>query len=61
MQSNKIKLLSVVFVLMGILSGCTGTTYNKDMSCSTDYLLVPALSVPAILGACESRNTTNKK
>ena len=51
------KLAFVVIVAASILTGCTGTTFNKDKSCSTDYLLVPAISVSAVLGACD---TTNK-
>ena len=52
------KLLNVKVVLVAafvfILTGCTGTTYNKDRSCTEDYLLVPALSLPKIIGACDS-------
>lgn len=61
MNGKKIKLGLCALSLVGILTGCTGTTYNKDMSCSTDYLLVPALSVSAMLGACDTSNATNKK
>ncbi|BDM63192.1 hypothetical protein NFHSH190041_06440 [Shewanella sp. NFH-SH190041] len=52
--------LAIVAAAVSILAGCTGTTYNKDKSCSTDYLLVPAISVSAALGACDSQNATNK-
>ncbi|MCD9496846.1 DUF4223 domain-containing protein [Photobacterium carnosum] len=54
------KLAFVVIAAVSILSGCTGTTFNKDKSCSTDYLLVPAISVSAALGACSAENSTNK-
>ncbi|MGF1724360.1 DUF4223 family protein [Photobacterium nomapromontoriensis] len=54
------KLAFVVVAAATILTGCTGTTFNKDKTCSTDYLLVPAISVSAALGACDSQNATNK-
>ncbi len=47
--------LAVVAFTFTILSGCTGTTYNKEKDCSADYLLVPALSIPTMIGACESK------
>lgn len=54
------KLALVVIAAASILSGCTGTTYNRDRTCSTDYLLVPAISISAAIGACDSHNATNK-
>jgi len=50
MKSIKLTIAAVAVVL---LAGCTGTTYNQDKSCTMDYLLVPALSIPAIIGACD--------
>ena len=49
------KLAFVVIAAASVLSGCTGTTYNADKSCSTDYLLIPAISVPAAIGACDKK------
>ncbi|PSV03821.1 DUF4223 domain-containing protein [Photobacterium kishitanii] len=54
------KFAFVVIAAASILTGCTGTSFNKDKSCSTDYLLVPAISVSAALGACDTHNATNK-
>ncbi|PSU85078.1 DUF4223 domain-containing protein [Photobacterium kishitanii] len=54
------KFAFVVITAASILTGCTGTSFNKDKSCSTDYLLVPAISVSAALGACDTQNATNK-
>ena len=39
--------------MLAVLSGCTGTSYNADGTCGTDYLLHPAISIPAVIGACE--------
>ena len=47
--------LAVVAFTFTILSGCTGTTYNKEQSCSADYLIHPAVSVPAMIGACDAK------
>ena len=47
--------LAVVAFTFTILSGCTGTTYNQDKSCSADYLIHPAVSIPTIIGACEAK------
>ena len=33
----------VVIATASILTDCTCTSFNKDKSCSTDYLLVPAV------------------
>ncbi len=47
------KLAFIAFAL-SILSGCTGTTYNQAKDCSEDYLIHPVISVPSIIGACDS-------
>ncbi|QUM82002.1 MULTISPECIES: DUF4223 family protein [unclassified Moritella] len=52
-MKNVLKLAGIALTFMA-LSGCTGTTYNKEKDCSADYLLVPALSIPTMIGACES-------
>lgn len=46
--------LAAVFSILVVVSGCTGTTYNADRTCSEDYVLIPALSIPAAIGACDS-------
>lgn len=50
MKSIKLAIAAVAVVL---LAGCTGTTYNSSKDCSMDYLLIPALSIPAAIGACD--------
>ena len=47
--------LATAAVAVILLAGCSGTTYNKDRTCATDYLLVPALSIPAMIGACNEK------
>ena len=46
--------LAIAVSILAAISGCTGTTYNQDRTCSEDYLLLPAISIPAIIGACDS-------
>lgn len=45
----KITLLAAV---VSTLAGCTGSVYNKEKTCQYDYLLIPAISVSKIIGAC---------
>ncbi|MGV3000653.1 DUF4223 family protein [Vibrio sp.] len=47
--------LTLVSVALLALAGCTGTTYNASKTCSTDYLLIPAISIPAAIGACDNK------
>lgn len=47
--------IAAVFSFLVVLSGCTGTVYNKDKTCTTDYLLHPVISVPALIDACNSK------
>lgn len=51
----KAKLILAATALV-ILSGCTGTTYNKEKDCSEDYVIHPAISIPSVIGACDSVN-----
>ncbi|EJE8676217.1 DUF4223 family protein [Vibrio parahaemolyticus] len=44
--------LAFIGVALSILAGCTGTSYNHDKSCSEDYLLIPAISIPGAINAC---------
>ncbi|MBD1572577.1 DUF4223 family protein [Vibrio sp. S17_S38] len=46
--------LAFVAIALTVLAGCTGTVTNQAGTCSTDYLLVPAISIPAIIGACDT-------
>ncbi|MDC0609588.1 YhfL family protein [Vibrio sp.] len=48
--------LAIIGMALAVLAGCTGTTYNEDRSCSTDYLLIPAISIPNAIGACDNTN-----
>ena len=47
--------LGLVAVVATVLSGCTGTVYNQSKTCSTDYLLIPAISIPGAIDACNSK------
>ncbi|HEI3539044.1 TPA: YhfL family protein [Escherichia coli] len=44
--------ITTVAVAMTLLSGCTGSVYNKEKNCEYDYLLHPAISVSKIIGGC---------
>ena len=44
---------AIAFSILAVLSGCTGTVYNKEKTCTTNYLIVPALSIPAMIDACK--------
>lgn len=43
-----LSLLAVMFMV----SGCTGSVYNKDKDCDYDYLLHPAISISKIIEGC---------
>lgn len=60
MIKHSIKYLAMAIVGAFFLTGCTGTAYNMDRSCSTDYLLVPAISIPALIGACDGYSANKK-
>ncbi|QXO19186.1 MULTISPECIES: DUF4223 family protein [Vibrio] len=53
---SKVAKLTLVGAALAILAGCTGTTYNKEKNCSEDYLIHPAISIPSVIGACDSVN-----
>lgn len=44
--------LSVVALFISVLSGCTGSVYNKEKNCDYDYLFHPAVSISKIIGGC---------
>ena len=48
--------LAIAFSMLVVITGCTGTAYNKDRTCGADYLLHPAISIPAIIGACDAHD-----
>lgn len=50
---KKILMLSFIVVGVSVLSGCTGSVYNKDKNCTYDYLLHPAISISKVIGGCE--------
>jgi hypothetical protein len=53
-MKNILKLVAA-FSFLAVLSGCTGTVYNKDRTCGEDYLIHPVISIPAWIGACNSK------
>lgn len=50
-MKNLLKIGSVA-VILALLSGCSGSVYNKEKNCEYDYLLHPAISVSKIIGGC---------
>lgn len=49
---KKIVLNSLAVGFISFLTGCTGSTYNKEKNCSYDYLLHPAVSISKMIGGC---------
>ncbi|EMM5417298.1 DUF4223 family protein [Citrobacter amalonaticus] len=43
----------LVITAITVLSGCTGSVYNKSKNCDYDYLLHPAISISKIIGGCD--------
>lgn len=50
-MKNILKISSIA-VALALLSGCSGSVYNKEKNCEYDYLLHPAISVSKIIGGC---------
>jgi hypothetical protein len=44
----------LVITAITVLSGCTGSVYNKSKNCDYDYLLHPAISISKIIGGCDN-------
>ncbi|EBF1559236.1 DUF4223 domain-containing protein [Salmonella enterica] len=44
--------MTLVAVAITVLSGCTGSVYNKQKDCDYDYLFHPAVSISKIIGGC---------
>jgi 1-aminocyclopropane-1-carboxylate deaminase/D-cysteine desulfhydrase-like pyridoxal-dependent ACC family enzyme len=49
---NKLIKFSIAAAAVALLSGCTGSVYNKEKNCDYDYLLHPAVSISKIIGGC---------
>lgn len=49
---NKLIKFSIAAAVVTLLSGCTGSVYNKEKNCDYDYLLHPAVSISKIIGGC---------
>jgi hypothetical protein len=49
---NKLIKFSIAAAVVALLSGCTGSVYNKEKNCDYDYLLHPAVSISKIIGGC---------
>ncbi|EBG5323078.1 YhfL family protein [Salmonella enterica] len=44
--------VTLVAAAITVLSGCTGSVYNKQKDCDYDYLFHPAVSISKIIGGC---------
>ncbi|EFO5428224.1 DUF4223 domain-containing protein [Salmonella enterica] len=44
--------MTLVAVAITVLSGCTGSVYNKQKDCDYDYLFHPTVSISKIIGGC---------
>lgn len=49
---SKVIKFSLLAVAISVISGCTGSVYNKQKNCDYDYLLHPAISISKIIGGC---------
>lgn len=49
---SKVIKLSLFAIAISVISGCTGSVYNKKKNCDYDYLLHPAISISKIIGGC---------
>jgi hypothetical protein len=49
---SKVIKLSLLAIAISVISGCTGSVYNKQKNCDYDYLLHPAISISKIIGGC---------
>ncbi|HFW5421930.1 TPA: YhfL family protein [Salmonella enterica subsp. enterica serovar Wandsworth] len=50
-MKNTMKLALIVSIV-AVLSGCTGSIYNKEKNCDYDYLFHPAVSISKMIGGC---------
>lgn len=49
---SKVIKFSLLAIAISVISGCTGSVYNKQKNCDYDYLLHPAISISKIIGGC---------
>ena len=49
---KKLLKITTIATTLALLSGCSGSVYNKEKNCEYDYLLHPAISVSKIIGGC---------
>lgn len=49
---SKVIKISLLAIAISVISGCTGSVYNKQKNCDYDYLLHPAISISKIIGGC---------
>lgn len=52
MKFSTILKVAIITASVAVLSGCTGSVYNKEKNCDYDYLLHPAISISKIIGGC---------
>lgn len=50
-MKNFVKIALIASVIT-VMTGCTGSVYNKEKDCNYDYLLHPAVSISKIIGGC---------
>ncbi|MBG2711132.1 YhfL family protein [Proteus mirabilis] len=44
--------IALIASVITVMTGCTGSVYNKEKDCNYDYLLHPAVSISKIIGGC---------
>lgn len=49
---KKLTKVTLVAAVITVLSGCTGSVYNKQKDCDYDYFFHPAVSISKIIGGC---------
>uniref|UniRef100_UPI001B3655DB YhfL family protein n=1 Tax=Proteus mirabilis TaxID=584 RepID=UPI001B3655DB len=48
--------IALIASFVTVMTGCTGSVYNKEKDCNYDYLLHPAVSISKIIGGCGGSN-----
>ena len=48
--------IALIASFVTVMTGCTGSVYNKEKDCNYDYLLHPAVSISKIIGGCGDTN-----
>jgi hypothetical protein len=44
--------ITFMALMMLMVTGCTGSTYNKERNCDYDYFLHPAISISKLINGC---------